>query len=466
MTQFAFKRTGDADYPRYLKVLLQGPPKSGKTTFITTAPNVVIASCEAGLMSIAHLDVPYVDIDGTDRLQSLELILRDDALRAQAAKSLGMDKIETVAVDTLDAWQEMLKREIMAENRRTSMQRDDWGTLKERMATIMKRFCTLPVNVIFTVHTSTTQDEDSRLIYTPKLEGSIKDDVAGFVDFSLLAFRQRETGADGVAVTNYYLKNEGDLKNPHLGNRAAGRVPEICAPDFGTLHDAVFNAMVPVRRPHTIKEEPDSELVAQTVSQRPPVPPVEVSVPAPKVSGVPADDPTGPINSAGISMLTKEYMAQGLVVPEDLKSWQLDKARKIGRWFMAWKADSASGVDVTRDDLVQVLKDLDGFSGELEGVQTGVKNLKTSKSIENPPADKSVESKPDDVESVNEESAIALVQEQLGGVVIGHEVNSDALCDECGQPVDDKDIANLGLRRYKKSLCVKDYKAAVAASRA
>lgn len=473
-SQFAFKRTGDADYPRYLKVLLQGPPKSGKTTFITTAPNVVIASCEAGLMSIAHLDVPYVEIDGTDKLQSLEMVLRDDTLRAQAAKKLGLEKIETVAVDTLDAWQEMLKKEILAENRRTQMQQADWGTLKERMAAILKRFVTLPVNVIFTVHTTTTQDDESRLIYAPALQGSIKDEIAGYVDFSLLSFRQRETDSQGNAAVKYYLKNEGDLKNPHLGNRAAGRVPEICVPDFEVLHDAVFSAVKPRPR-HVIKgdESPVTALVAQSSSQSTATAaaePVEIQVPTPaKPSGIPADDPSAPINAAGISMLTKSYTEHGLLVPEDLKTWTLEKGRKVATYFTAWKTDKAAGKAATHDDLTAVLEAYEAFAGEMPGVQTGVENLKgQSKSEGKRESTPEPEAPAEEVQSADEaaeEAAVALVEEKLGGTVISHGISPDAKCDTCGGEIDDKDIANLGVRRFKKAFCVKDYKLAVQAAK-
>jgi hypothetical protein len=476
--QFAFKRTGDADYPRYLKVLLQGPPKSGKTTFITTAPNVVIASCEAGLMSIAHLDVPFVEIDGTEKLQQLEMILRDDSLRAAAAKQLELPKIETVAIDTLDAWQEMLKKEIMAENRRTVFQRDDWGTLKERMAVIMKRFTTLPLNVIFTVHTTTTQDDEQKLIYAPALQGSIKDEIAGYVDFSLLSFRQRETASNGTPRIAYYLKNEGDQKNPHLGNRAAGRVPETCAPDFRVLHNAVFSAVKPStnRSPAKVIKEaadvdaPSAEEVAQIVSHPAPA----AAVDAPKVpSGVPADNPNAPINASGISMLTKSYLEHGLVLPANIREWTLAKGRDVAKYFIAWKTDKVAGVDgTTRDDLIEYLKAMDAFNGEMDGVSVGTEKVtkpaKTPKpAAEQAPAEAagSVATEVKTEAGQTEEGALALVEEQLGAVVIGREVGKDTACETCGKPVDDPDIANLALMKFKRPLCVKDYRAAIQEAR-
>lgn len=494
MTAFAFKRTGDADYPRYLKILLQGPPKSGKTTFISTAPNVVVAAVEAGLMSIAHLDVPYVEIDGTDKLQTLQQVLSNDTHRAKAAENLGMPRIDTVAIDTLDAWQEMLKREILKENRRTQMQQADWGTLKERMAAVLKAFVALPVNVIFTVHTTTTQDDESRLIYAPALQGSIKDEVAGYVDFSLLSYRQRDVDSQGVAKINYYLKNEGDLKNPSLGNRAAGRVPEVSLPNFKTLHDAVFKGIVrdtPSQNPTeiTMQVPPASAPVAapqetaQNLSTAPATPSaaaVEQSVPAPTETpqpaaptGTPLADDSSPINAAGLGVIKKHYMAHSLVLPEDIESWNLGKARLLSKWFVAVKADAAAGKQTPREEIVEYLKAFDAYSGDLPGVQTGVENVQTPEKPPVEPVQEVTQQQPATEEPATsqepateqasddkvEADAVALVQEQLGGVEIGHSVEAGAKCEICGNEVDDLDLANLGLTRFRKILCVQDYKA-------
>lgn len=464
---FAIKRTGDADYPKHMKVLVQGPPKSGKTTFISTAPNVVVAACEAGLMSIAHLDIPYVNITSISILQNLEMILNDPTLRAAAAKELGVDSIDTVAIDTVDALQEMLKKEILAETRQTQMQQKDWGTLKERLAAMLKRFVALPVNVIFTVHTATTQDDEGKLIYTPGLQGAIKDEIAGYVDFSLLAFRQRETGKDGIARIKYYLKNEGDLKNPSLGNRAAGRLPEVCEPDFNTLHKAVFSAVKPRGR---VVEEPSEAEAAKPEPLPAPVAQIVSQSPAPAVkkdttnTGVPADDGDAPINASGISMLTKSYTEQGFIVPEDLKTWKLREAQQIGKTFLRWKAEMAAGGNRTsRDELIEQLTAYDAFSGEMAGVQTGTDNLKKPKEKkpspeENPAPDAA---KKDSDTPPTEDEARTLLEDQLGAVVIGHNVAPDAACEVCGKPVDDRDIADLGLRKYRKVLCVADFKTAV-----
>lgn len=457
MAAFAFQRTGDANYPRTMNILLMGPPKSGKTTFISTMPNVVVADCEAGLMSIAHLNIPYVQVDGTDKLQTLLLILGDEKMRKQQAANMGLPDIESVAIDTTDALQELMKKEILKENRRTIFQRDDWGVLKERLLSVLKAFAALPVNVVFTVHTEVTQDENGKQIYAPGLQGAIKNEIAGLVDFSLMTFRQKETDPQGVSKIVYYLKNEGDDKNPHLGNRAQGRVPEICEPKFQTLHALTFSGI----NPAVIQEQADVPTVQITPAApnggaaltQPEVAPV-VSQPGPP----PVSDVDQPINAAGITMLTKEYTAQGLVKPTDLDSWTLGKARSIAKFFTAWKADMQVGKS-NREELIGFLQAAEAYVATVEEVSTPVQTAAKPVAKDEPVADTTPTPEPEAVPVPDDaKAAVALVQEQLGGKVIGMEIADDAKCDVCGKQIDDTDIARLGWGRLQKVLCVSDYK--------
>lgn len=458
MAAFAFQRTGDANYPRTMNILLMGPPKSGKTTFISTMPNVVVADCEAGLMSIAHLNVPYITVDGSDKLQTLLLILGDEKLRKQQAANLGLPDIESVAIDTTDALQELLKREILKENRRTQFQRDDWGTLKERMNALLKAFAALPINVVFTVHTEVTTDENGKQIYAPGLQGAIKNEIAGLVDFSLMTFRQKETDANGVSAIRYYLKNEGDEKNPHLGNRSQGRVPEICDPKFQTLHALTFSGISPT----VIEESPEVptvEIPTTNVAAEPVAQSASQPKAAPKAPPK-AEDPNSKINAGGITMLTKEYTTQGLVTPADLDSWTLGKARSMAKFFVAWKADMQVGKS-SKEELIDFLQASDAYAAPVEDIQPSVqKDVLTpdTSSTEVSKAAAAADTTEPVAVPVEARPAVALVEQQLGGKVVGMEIAEDAKCDVCDKQIDDIDIARLGWGRLQKVLCVSDYK--------
>lgn len=425
---FAIKRTGDADYPRYMKILIMGPPKSGKTTFISTAPNVVVADVEAGLMSIAHLNIPYVTIDEMSKIETLYQILKDDGLRQRAATSMGLPDIQTVAIDTLDALQEMMKKEILATERRTTMQQADWGKLKERMSAMLKAFKDLPLNVIFTVHTSTSQDEDGRQILTPGLQGSIKDEIAGIVDFSLMSAREQQVLPDGTSQIVYFLKNEGDLKNPHLGNRGAGRVPEITDMNFQVLHDATFAGIKSLPKSQEFDVEGVAGQLDKVVEQVAQAPSQEV-VKAP-------DDSESPLNTAGKTILTKSYDAMEIEKPS-FDEWTMQKGRDVARRFTNAKSAAVTGdPEVAKSELIEWLRENDALvASETEEVTSDA-----------PAAD-----------LTEDEEAQAVVKESLGGQVVYEKVEAGAKCEECGKEIDDVEIGNLSKSRYGKVLCVKDY---------
>lgn len=340
-----FKRTGSGDFPQHIKALIQGPPKCGKTSLLATAPGIVIADLEGeanGLQSIAHLNIPYVTVDHPDRLQQLLFVMRDEGLRAKAAEQMGIPKIETVAVDTLDALQKLLKKNRMLTERKSKFERDDWGWLLDEMRQIINAFNALPLNVIYTVHTSTKQDDDEKMITMPGLQGAIAEEIAGMVGYSLLMQRTREVRPDGTPYTKYSLKVEGDDKNPHLGNRAAGRLPEIIEPDFRMLQKAVYEGLqiaqavapVAVQTPIVIQGgAPDP--VAQNVGQ----PAAAPAAPAAPPSG---DDE--PINATAIQHLTRLFTEVSVPMDETLvMTKSLGDARAVVKMWNALKQDAAEG---------------------------------------------------------------------------------------------------------------------------
>lgn len=482
-----FKRTGDADYPRHLNTVLMGPPKSGKTTFISTAPNVVVGAAEAGLMSIAHKNVPYIDIKGSDTLQQLIMVLGNDTLRAKLAEQLGMEKIETFALDTTDAFQEILKKERLRAERRTQMQRDDWGWLKDNLTEMIKALVACPINVILTVHTKTTQDDESRIITMPGLQGAIAEDLAGLVDFSMLAQRSREVKPDGTPYMRYYLQVEGDNKNPHLGNRGAGRLPMEVDPDFVTLHKAVFDGITtnPTAQPVIqVGNTSDQVEVAQSSGQA-----QAAAAPAQPTTTAPPSDDDQPVNATALQVLAKFYDEFGWKLNEEsYKAINLGDARLIARMFKAQKEDLANGKQTQEKATSEMLELLRSMGVPPVGdVAPTTPDVQTDVPTETPAAEASASAEtapetpsetlpsgdtPADTTQtqeqpttqadapVTEEEALKTLEDKVGATVIGIKHDPDAPCEECGGAIDDQDIAELSFNRYKRRLCVKDYIAA------
>lgn len=536
-----FARTGSDDFPLHLKCMISGPPKSGKTSLLGTVPNIIIGDTEPhanNLQSVAHLNVPYKTIRTTTDLRDLHMVLSNESLRKQAAQALGMPDIEAVAIDTLDTLQGLMKKERMKENRTTQFLRDDWGWLKTEMESILQAFLSLPMHVFFVVHTKTKDvgtEKSPRSVILPGLEGSIAESIAGMVGYSLLSFRKGELNPDGTSYTKYWLRSEGDETYEYLGNRAAGRLPDVIEPDFTALLDAakagleaakaaqaqvsgsmqaeVDLAKASIAESIQVTGTPVQE-AAPSQGQPEPVQPVVETQAATAPPTLPADDE--PVNSAALQHLSKVYAVLGLEFPEDLfKGSTLGVARDVVRMWKAVQQDHAEGKSTEAspedemrkylasvglmtgaapeveavvpnirgtaeevmayvgDDLAKVQEAYDleltrlNAAGELKPRKTVLdkliaKGAQVQTSVENsastePVAEVTQSAPIADVPSTEDE-AIGVIEESLGKVeVISTAINANALCEECGNQIDDVDLALLGKNRYGRVLCVADY---------
>ena len=362
-----FKRTGSTEFPDLLKVLLTGEPKAGKTSFLGTVPNILILDTEPfanNLQSVAHLNIPYATITGSADLEQIKLILGEKSLRAQLAESLGMEKIEAVAIDTMDTLQGILKRERMKELHQVKFLRDDWGWLKETMIGIVASFTALPLHVFFTAHTKTKDigtEQDGRTIVLPGLEGAIAESIAGMVGYSLLNFRKQEVLPDGKAKTSYYLRAEGDETYGFLGNRAAGRLPDIIEPHFKTLlqyavagREAIPAPVQPLVQIAVTKAATVTNVTNVTnavVAGGTPAPagviPTQrtastAAESAPAHVALPAD--AEPVNPTALPHVKKVYDALGLAFPEALVMTKtLGEARMVVKLWKAIQEDATQG---------------------------------------------------------------------------------------------------------------------------
>lgn len=363
MNSVLIKRTGQDDFPAYIKALVLGDPKAGKSSFASTFPNVVIADLEHGLMSIAHKNVPYVEVDHTSKLQSLLLVLSDDELRARAAQQLGLDEIESVAIDTVDSLQAMLIQERLQSEKKTQMAMADWGWLLEQFQSIVQAFLSLPLNVCLTAHTSTTVDDEMRVIRVPALQGQAKDKIAGWVGFSMYIERSTEIDPKtGDQFTAHRLLTEGDNKNPHLGNRAAGRLPRVIEPYFDVIKDAVYANLQLAQGKRTQVELGRSG--AATAAQE------QVAQNPSQPSGTPAVPDDELINATALQYLTKAYGEANLAVPDSINEWTMGKARTVAEWFKACKTDRLNGQiesdQAMIDAIVDGLQGMAAYDGDVE----------------------------------------------------------------------------------------------------
>ena len=88
--------------PQYIKMIIEGPSKVGKTTFMASWPGAVLIEAEPG--GAAHVGCPVLDISaGKDPLRGLRMAITE--LQTDT-------KYKTVCLDTIDAVADLISKEI------------------------------------------------------------------------------------------------------------------------------------------------------------------------------------------------------------------------------------------------------------------------------------------------------------------------------------------------------------------
>lgn len=544
-----FRRTGGDDFPDRLKCMISGSPKSGKTYLLGTVPNIVIADTEPhanNLQSVAHLNLPFVTINGSSDLQRLQFVLADDTMRAKAAEQLSMPKIEAVAIDTVDTLQQILKKERLKEVRHAEFQRDDWGWLKDELSGILRAFTALPLHVFFIIHTKTMElgkGDDARTIVLPALQGGLDEVIAGMVGYSLLSFRKEAVRPDGSKYTKYWLRCEGDETYNYLGNRAAGRLPDVIEPNFQAIYDAAMAGRKAIPPPNQPVEEAFSAQitraltagqstnsatpaqVAQNTGQVTPPGNVATSN-VTTLSDSPAPDGDDPVNLAALSHSKKVYDAIGLEFPEEIiKTLTMTQARSLVKMWKAIQADDVQGKNTSgkspaeqqQDYLlafgwvsetdkarmaggtpptvatpVSVVPDLEGTAKQVmayagdnlltiqEAYDAELRRPRPRSSLlaalqgkgavvpsdepepapavqEEPVAQESEPVTPatPEVDDVGA-NAVKLLEREFNAIQIDEDGKAQP-CEQCGNEVEDRDIALLSRSRFGRWLCLTDY---------
>ena len=241
------RRTGAADYGRWTKALICGPPGSGKTLISSTWPNPFYASAEGGLMSIADRNIPYVDIRSSADLLNIKNSIDQDA---EIREKLFGFPIDTIVIDTIDEIQKIVIRERLAETHRDALQLQDWGWLGEQMRAIITGFRNLDMHVVFTCHTKETADEETgRMYFKPNLQGAFASDIPGYVDLALLLKAQPKTitvNDEAQRVIVRSLQTFPDTQHTWIKDRS-GKLPQefnvTFEDDFSRMYETMFGGL-------------------------------------------------------------------------------------------------------------------------------------------------------------------------------------------------------------------------------
>jgi len=194
----------------WVKALIYGPSGSGKTFFAGTAPDVIFASAEGGLLTLKDKNPHYVDIRSLNDLR--------DFLNHLKTKK---HEYKTVVIDSITEINDIIKDEIEARTKR-SIQKGDWEEVAKKVKNVLRMFRDLPMHVIFIALEKVEKDGDEILKILPELNGKSATGVARYMD--VVGYVRVEADGTRKIITESHPK----LLSKNRGNC----IPNDTKPDF------------------------------------------------------------------------------------------------------------------------------------------------------------------------------------------------------------------------------------------
>jgi energy-coupling factor transporter ATP-binding protein EcfA2 len=217
----------------YAKIVLYGPPGSGKTTMASTFPKVLFLSAESGLLSIRDRAIDVWEIGQWEDLEEAYRFLRDGA---NGYKSVVIDSITEIQKQLAD----YIIRKFPAKRRdyEDLMSQSDWGYAIAAMRKMCRAFRDLPLNVIF-IALDMTETTEEETFTKPALSGkTLSDELMGWVDAVVYCpgpQKDEEGNARYVGQTIPAKGRRAKIRVP-----ANTHVPAVIPLEFEALHCAMF----------------------------------------------------------------------------------------------------------------------------------------------------------------------------------------------------------------------------------
>lgn len=220
----AIKITSTKHVTTTANCLNYGASGVGKTSLIATAPEPIILSAESGLMSLADLDLPVIEIKSLKDVADAFLFFRD----SDDAKMY-----ETINIDSLSELGEVLLAEYKQEENDA---RRAYARMADHMAALIRNFRDLPgYNTYFTAKQLRLVDETSgRISYCPSLPGkSLTINLSYFFDIVTCM----RIGTDDEGANFRYLQTQPDRQ--YEAKDRSGKLNPIEEPHLGRLFDKI-----------------------------------------------------------------------------------------------------------------------------------------------------------------------------------------------------------------------------------
>ncbi len=218
--------TGADDYAGgkgHIRMFVLGPKDIGKTRGPSYWPTPLYLDCEDGRDSLADRGVDYIRVrNSTDMREALDIVDNEDEVATRTGKP---PKHQTLVVDTIDAYQRLVKDEWVRQNGGAAFAgHDAWQFNDARMQLLTSRLLNLRnFNVVINCHFKDKEmrDKETKESWTefiPLLQGSIGDTI--YNDFSLVGLMEEDAVVEeGKKVERRVIRFRKDAQWTILADR-------------------------------------------------------------------------------------------------------------------------------------------------------------------------------------------------------------------------------------------------------
>jgi hypothetical protein len=228
----------------YAKVVLYGPPGSGKTTMGATFPDVLFLSAESGLLSVRDKAIDVWTINEWEDLEEAFAYLRK-----------GDHAYKSVVLDSLTEVQKKLNEHIVKKfpgKRRDYddlMSQSDWGYAIDKLRKMCRAFRDLPMNVVF-IALEQTEAGEGETVTKPALSGkTMAVELMGWVDAAVYCPGPIKDEDGNMQYLGQTVAAKGRMAKIRVP--AGATVPAIIPLTFQALHGAMFPEL---HKPRAVKE--------------------------------------------------------------------------------------------------------------------------------------------------------------------------------------------------------------------
>jgi phage nucleotide-binding protein len=203
-----------------IKALIYGEAGAGKTTLVATLPAPIVLSAEGGLLSINHVDVPYIEIKTAADV---------DEAYAWLTQSPEAAQFQSIAIDSISEIAEVVLADEVARN--GNPQGRAYGVMGDAVGKMVRLFRDLPGKHVFmTAKLDKVKDHEGRMLYGPSMPGQ-KVGAALPYQFDIVA-ALRIMPHEGVNHRTLMMESDGLWTAKH---RFRDKLATWEAPDLGAI---------------------------------------------------------------------------------------------------------------------------------------------------------------------------------------------------------------------------------------